>query len=117
MASTLGVHNPLRYRGYVYDAETGLYYLQSRYYNPYIGRFINADGVISGVGGDVLGYNQFAYCFNNPVNLFDIAGNWPKWLTVGLGVVAAAVAVVATVATGAKPLLRKHGLRQPLQAG
>ena len=43
MASTLGAANPLRYRGYVYDTETGLYYLSSRYYNPVWGRFINAD--------------------------------------------------------------------------
>ena len=44
MAATLGEQNPLRYRGYVYDTETGLYYLQSRYYSPGWGRFINADG-------------------------------------------------------------------------
>lgn len=43
MASTLGTYNPLRYRGYVYDTETDLYYLQSRYYAPSIGKFINAD--------------------------------------------------------------------------
>ena len=43
MAATLGAANPLRYRGYVYDTETGLYYLSSRYYNPVWGRFINAD--------------------------------------------------------------------------
>jgi RHS repeat-associated protein len=43
LASTLGVANPLRYRGYIYDEETGLYYLQSRYYNPVLGRFISKD--------------------------------------------------------------------------
>ena len=43
LASTLGAINPLRYRGYVYDTETGLHYLNSRYYNPVWGRFINAD--------------------------------------------------------------------------
>ncbi|MBE6990664.1 MAG: RHS repeat-associated core domain-containing protein, partial [Ruminococcaceae bacterium] len=43
MADGLGALNPLRYRGYVYDTETGLYYLGSRYYNPAWGRFINAD--------------------------------------------------------------------------
>ena len=79
MASTLGYLNPLRYRGYVYDQETGLYYLQSRYYNPQWGRFINADGVISGIGNNILGNNQFAYCFNNPVNMTDSTGNWPQW--------------------------------------
>lgn len=94
LANSLGRYNPLRYRGYVYDYETQLYYLQSRYYNPEIGRFINADNRISGVGGDVLGYNMFAYCMNNPVNLSDHAGGWPSWATK----LVAAVAVVAVVA-------------------
>ena len=73
MAATLGAHNPLRYRGYVYDTETGLYYLQSRYYNPEIGRFINADGLVS-TGQGPLGNNMFAYCGNNPVNFYDPHG-------------------------------------------
>ena len=72
--------NPFRYRGYYYDGETGLYYISSRYYDPEIGRWINADNVIAGVGGDLKGYNLFAYCFNNPVNMDDQAGNWPKWI-------------------------------------
>ena len=63
LATTLGKYNPLRYRGYVYDRETGLYYLQSRYYNPDVGRFINADGYIS-TGQGLTGYNMFAYCGN-----------------------------------------------------
>ena len=57
--------NPLRYRGYVYDQETGFYYLQSRYYDPAIGRFINADALTT-TGQGFLGYNMFAYCGNNP---------------------------------------------------
>ena len=72
--------NPLRYRGYCYDTETGWYYLQSRYYNAQVGRFINADSVIASVGSSILGYNLYAYCFNNPVNMSDLSGNWPKWL-------------------------------------
>ena len=72
--------NPFRYRGYYYDGETGFYYVSSRYYDPEIGRWINADNVIAGVGGDLKGYNLFAYCFNNPVNMDDQAGNWPKWI-------------------------------------
>jgi len=92
--------NPLRYRGYVYDTETGLYYLQSRYYNAEIGRFVNGDSQIAGVGGDFLGYNQFAYCFNNPVNMSDPTGNWPSWSTVlkAAAIAVTAVAVVAAVA-------------------
>ena len=72
-ASTLGLYNPLRYRGYVYDRETGLYYLQSRYYNPTIGRFINADAFTS-TGQGLLGNNMFAYCNNNPVCNADPTG-------------------------------------------
>lgn len=56
-------------------AETGFYYLNSRYYDSEIGRFLNADGQISGVGGELLGYNMFSYCFNNPVNKSDADGN------------------------------------------
>ncbi len=72
--------NPIRYRGYYYDNETGFYYLQSRYYDPITQRFLNADGVIAGTSGSVNGYNLFVYCFNNPVNLNDSEGNWPKWI-------------------------------------
>lgn len=73
MATTLGSLNPLIYRGYVYDHETGFYYLQSRYYNPTMGRFINADALVS-TGQGVLGNNMFAYCGNNPVCRIDIYG-------------------------------------------
>ena len=72
--------NPLRYRGYYYDTETGFYYVSSRYYDPEIGRYLNADSVIAGVGGSVQGYNLFAYCFNNPVNMSDSSGHWPQWI-------------------------------------
>ena len=75
MASTLGTYNPLRYRGYVYDTETGLYYLQSRYYNPTVGRFINADAFAS-TGQGILGNNMFAYCGNNPEAFLDVTGTY-----------------------------------------
>ena len=71
MAST----NPLRYRGYYRDSETGFYYLQSRYYDPANRRFINADSY-AGTGQGILGYNMFAYCSNNPVRRVDSAGCW-----------------------------------------
>ena len=74
LASTLGTLNPLRYRGYVYDSETGYYYLQSRYYDPEIGRFINADALVA-TGQGLLGNNMFAYCGNNPVNNYDPSGH------------------------------------------
>ena len=65
--------NPFRYRGYYYDTETGLYYLQSRYYDARIGRFINADGYVS-TGQGLTGNNMFAYCGNDPVNYVDPNG-------------------------------------------
>ena len=70
--------NPFRYRGYVYDTETGWYYLQSRYYDPEVGRFINADVYLS-TGQGVLGHNTFAYCNNNPVNAEDAGGCVPSY--------------------------------------
>ena len=70
---TLAGVNPLRYRGYVYDQETGFYYLQSRYYDPTIGRFINAD-VYSSTDIGIQGSNMFAYCNNNPVMHSDPTG-------------------------------------------
>ena len=75
MKDTLGLHNPLRYRGYVYDTETRLYYLQSRYYNPEWGRFISADNIdYLGADGTPLSYNLFTYCKNNPVMGYDTSG-------------------------------------------
>ena len=73
LASTVGRYNPFRYRGYYYDEETGFYYLQSRYYDPTVGRFLNADGII-GANGGIEGYNMFAYCNNNPVIFADDNG-------------------------------------------
>ena len=70
LASTLGKNNPFRYRGYVYDEETGFYYVSSCYYDPEIGRFINADSQLNAKDG-ILGYNLFAYCNNNPIMYSD----------------------------------------------
>ena len=74
-ASTSARYNPFRYRGYYYDTETGFYYLNSRYYDPELGRFLNADGYING-NGDILGFNMFAYCSNNPVMYKDPSGGY-----------------------------------------
>ena len=79
-ADTIGQLNPFRYRSYYYDNETGLYYVSSRYYDPEVSRYLNADSVLSGTGESVQGYNLFAYCFNNPVNMSDSSGHWPKWI-------------------------------------
>ncbi|WP_160316123.1 RICIN domain-containing protein [Acetobacterium bakii] len=82
---TVGLKNSFRYRGYYYDNESGFYYLNSRYYDPETGRFINPD-IIMGVGDkDPMAYNLFVYCNNNPVNRQDPSGrslsdlwNWIK---------------------------------------
>ena len=65
-------YNPFRYRGYYYDTDTSLYYLQSRYYNAQWGRFLNGDALLD--IGAVFGTNLFAYCLNNPVMLGDSFG-------------------------------------------
>jgi RHS repeat-associated protein len=75
MASTIGEINPFRYRGYYYDSETGLYYLQSRYYDPEICRFISSDTVFD-LGCGLSSYNIFQYCGNNPINKVDPTGQW-----------------------------------------
>ena len=76
LADTLGQINPIRYRSYYYDTETGFYYLNSRYYDPQIRRFINGDGQLNN-NQSLLGGNLFAYCYNNPVNMVDFDGNAP----------------------------------------
>ena len=73
LAATLGTLNPFRYRGYIFDEETGLYYLRSRYYNPTWGRFVNAD-TIFGKNGNVLSHNIFSYCTNSPIKFSDASG-------------------------------------------
>ena len=90
LASTVGQKNPIRYRGYYYDTETGLYYLQSRYYDPVVGRFLNADGLL-GANGDLMSYNLFAYCSNNPVNMSDPTGEIAAVTAAFIGLAAAVI--------------------------
>ncbi len=80
MANTLGISNPFRYCGYYYDNESGMYYLQSRYYNPEWGRFINADDpsiLLTGETG-LFGNNLYSYCCNDSVNNIDFSGHVPR---------------------------------------
>ena len=112
---TMAETNPLRYRGYYYDTESGLYYLQSRYYDPATCRFVNADNAaVIAVSPEKANWdkNLFAYCDNDPVNRKDDGGElWEEVIAVGKGIftgalifgaVALGVTVVAaiTVATG-----------------
>ena len=99
IGETLLALNPFIYKGYIYDDESGLYYLKSRYYSPKVRRFINTDDRI-GATGDVGEYNLFAYCSNNPIIGIDPNGTW-DWGKIGKGlrrVVTGVVAVVVGVA-------------------
>ena len=103
LKDSLGVKNPYRYRGYRFDTETGLYYLQSRYYNPDWGRFVNADNT-TGKVGELLSHNMFAYCDNNPINRDDQDGHSWSWALRTAAVIFApeavfAIGVVATIGT------------------
>ena len=93
----LANRNPFRYRGYHYDTETGFYYLQSRYYDPAISRFINADSYGS-TGQAFLGTNMFAYCGNNPVNLTDPSGHFG----IAAAIIASTILAVAVSGCSAK---------------
>jgi len=101
LATTLGADNPFRYRGYYYDTETGLYYLTTRYYDPEVCRFISADVYMS-TGQGVLGGNMWAYCGNNPVNRYDIDGDfWHIVIGAAVGaVVGFASSVVSDLLSG-----------------
>ena len=100
MASTLGAANPLRYRGYVYDTETGLYYLSSRYYNPVWGRFINADtAAVVAASPNKANWdkNLFAYCDNNPISRKDDGGEfWHLVVGAAIGGIIGAVSAAAS---------------------
>ena len=82
LAETLGKVQPFRYRGYVFDEETGFYYVSSRYYDPEIGRFISPDttDVLTATPMGLTDKNLYAYCDNNPVVRVDHGGQF--WETV-----------------------------------
>ena len=99
-ASHIGNRNPFRYRGYYYDTETELYYLQTRYYDPETGRFITIDGIEYLDPETINGLNLYAYCGNNPVMNVDPTGTW-DWDAFwrGLGMIFTAIVAVALAVT------------------
>ena len=111
MADTLGKLNPFRYRGYVYDTETGLYYLQSRYYNPAWGRFVNADSeslITASPKSVTWDKNLFAYCDSNPVVRIDSEGH--AWnIIIG--------AVVGGITSGGMSILTSLAVGEPIDWG
>ena len=96
----IGKYNPFRYRGYVYDTETGLYYLSSRYYNPAWGRFINADtAAVVAASPNKANWdkNLFAYCDNNPISRKDDGGEfWHLVVGAAIGGIIGAVSAAAS---------------------
>ncbi|MDY3990003.1 MAG: RHS repeat-associated core domain-containing protein, partial [Massilioclostridium sp.] len=105
LAETVGVQNPFRYRGYYYDVESEMYYLNSRYYDPIISRFVNSDGLILLTNSllAISDKNLYEYCNNNPIVLNDDQGDLPNWI-IG-GIIGAAISVATTtinnICTGA----------------
>ena len=75
-ADHIGNLNPFRYRGYYFDSETGFYFLQSRYYDPEVGRFLNMDSIEYANQSFINGINLYAYCINDPVNYYDPFGTF-----------------------------------------
>jgi RHS repeat-associated protein len=100
---SVGYRNPYRYRGYRYDTETGLYYLQSRYYNPEWGRFINADdsSIVTSSPEALTDKNLFNYCDNNPIVRKDVSGYF--WDTV-FDVVSLVGSITDVVANPTNPI-------------
>lgn len=116
LKDTIGQKNPLRYRGYYYDNETGFYYLNSRYYDPEVGRFINADGYVQTPNGDITSTNMYAYCGNNFVNRYDLSGYFWAWIkTTVKTVLAVAVTAVVIVAAVTMPSKEEHYARNDKQ--
>ena len=106
--------NPFRYRGYYYDTETQLYYLQSRYYNPQWGRFLNADGYFS-TGTGLLGHNMYAYCNNNPVMEYDPSGKFPWHILIGAAISAGVDLTSQLIQNGGN--LRAVDIKSVLKSG
>jgi len=99
---TIAQLNPYRYRGYYYDVETGLYYLNKRYYDSEVGRFINADDISEIDTEKINGLNLYAYCLNNPVIYIDPYGDAFLSFLFGLliaGLVGAAINTLGTLAS------------------
>ena len=97
LAYTLSFVSPFTYRSYCYDYDIELYYLQSRYYSPKIGRFINTDDTQIAIAtmGTILGANLFSYCINNPINYNDIFGYLPNSIIVDWKATASSIIIYA----------------------
>ena len=100
-SNEIGLINPFRYKSYYYDTDTGLYYLNSRYYDPRVCRFVNSDVQFS-IGSDITGTNLFIYCGNNPVTRIDDSGRgWWTFAGAAIGFLAGgATKIISNISTG-----------------
>ena len=115
-SGSLASINPFRYRSYYYDTKTWFYYLQSRYYDPAIGRFLNADSFAS-TGQGILGNNMFAYCSNNPISTYDPTGTFPWHVVIGAGIGGSLSALGTGLTGGTQKEVALSGLRGALFGG
>ena len=94
-----GYINPIRYRGYYYDKETGLYYLNARYYDPKLGRFISPDtfSILDDTMGEINGLNLYMYCKDNPVMYADPSGFLPFFILTAIIGAVIGIAITAAV--------------------
>ena len=90
-ANHIGNLNSFRYRSYYYDTEIKLYFLQSRYYDPEVGRFITIDDISYLDPDSINGMNLYAYCKNNPVAYIDPDGNFAITTAIIIGLIAGAI--------------------------
>ena len=100
MKDTIGVNNPMRYKGYYYDSETQLFYCNSRYYSPELCRFISPDSIEYLDPLSINGLNLYCYCMNNPIMYTDPSGHMPEWLgdvLTGLAIIAGTALVVTAL--------------------
>ena len=118
-SSFIGNINPIRYRGYYYDTDLGLYYLQSRYYDPETGRFVNGDAydALNQDHTNLAQYNLYVYCFDDPINYTDGNGNFAivddaVYLIIGL--IAIGVIAITYVSTTPEAQLGWSGFAQSI---
>ena len=114
-ANEIGRINPIRYRGYYYDEDTKLYYLINRYYDPEVGRFINADDIAYLSPFILGGVNLFAYCNNNPVMYIDPEGLFIISVGIGLGIGLKALAVAIGIGTVVAIEAKYHPIQNTIE--
>ena len=103
LESTIGQLNPFRYKGYYYDNESGMYYCNSRYYNPQWGRFLNSDSIEYLDPESINGLNLYCYCMNNPIMYANPSGHFGILATLLISTLVGAVSsVVTSLANGEK---------------